>query len=75
MLNVSSKSIELCNKVTRISQHFHLQVFLNQTFLYALFQISFRGAFQDCGKTFEIKLLQKLLQMLPALEDSSILNV
>ena len=59
MFNVSSKSIEPCNKVMRISEHFHLEVFLYQTFLYVKFRSSIRGAFQECHKTSEIELLQK----------------
>ena len=35
-------------KVLRISEHFHLQVFLYETFLYVVFQSSTRGAFQNC---------------------------
>ena len=45
-----------CNKVVRISQHFCLQVFLYQAFLYVKFQSSVTGAFQDCHKTSEIEL-------------------
>ena len=59
MFNVSSKLMKPCNKVMRTSEHFYLQVFLYQTFLYVVFQISIRGAFQDCHKTSEIELLQK----------------
>ena len=59
MFNVSSKSLKPCNKVMRISEHFHLQVFLYQTFLYVVFQSSIKGAFQDCHKTSEIELSQK----------------
>ena len=43
----------------RISEHFRLQVFLYQTYLYVVFQSSIRGAFQDWHKTSEIELLQK----------------
>ena len=43
----------------RISEHFRLQVFLYQTFLYVVFQSSIKGAFHDCHKTSEIELLQK----------------
>ena len=59
MFNVSSKSIKPSNKVMRIRQHFHLQVFLYQTFLYVKFQSSIRGEFKDCQKTFETEILQK----------------
>ena len=41
MFNVSSKSIKPCNKVKKISEHFHLQVFLYQTF--------FRSSRQRCS--------------------------
>ena len=44
-------------KVLRISEHFHLQIFLYQTFLYVKFQSSIRGEFQDCHKTFETEIL------------------
>ena len=71
MFNVSSQSIKPCTKVMRISEPFHLQVFLCQTFLYVAFQNSISGAFQDCHKTSEIGLLQKRQQMLP----DSIINV
>ena len=43
----------------RIRQHFHLQVFLYQTFLYVKFRSSIRGEFKDCHKTFETETLQK----------------
>ena len=55
----------------RISEHFHLQVFLYQTFLYVKFQSSIRGEFKDCHKTFETETLQNRQQMMP----SSIINV
>ena len=71
MLKVSSKSVKPCNKVMRISEYFHLQVFLYQTFLYVVFQSSIRGAFEDCHKTSEIELLQNRQQMSP----NSIMNV
>ena len=59
MFNVSSKSIKPNIKVMRISEYFHVQVFLYQTFLYVKFQSSIRGEFQDCHKTSETELLQK----------------
>ena len=43
----------------RISEHFHLQVFLYQTFLCVKFQSSIRGQFKDRHKTFETETLQK----------------
>ena len=43
MFNVSSQSIKSCNKVMRISEHFHLEVFHYQIFLFVLFQSSIRG--------------------------------
>ena len=56
----SQNELNLPKKILRTSKHFHLQIFLYQTFLYAVFQISIRGAFQECQKkTFEIKLLHK----------------
>ena len=57
MFNVSAKSIKPCNKVMRISELFHLQVFLYQTFLYAVFQSSIRGALRTSSP--EIELLQR----------------
>ena len=42
-----------------ISEHFHLQVFLYQTFLYVALQSSIRGVFQDYQKTSQIELLRK----------------
>ena len=56
--NVSSKSIKPSNKVRRISQHFHLQVFLYQTFSYIVFQ-NIMSAFGTAHKTSETELLQK----------------
>ena len=43
----------------RISDHFHLQVFLYQTFLYVKFQSGITGEFEDCRKIFETEILQK----------------
>ena len=59
MFNFSSKSIQPGNKVMRISEHFHLQVFLYQIFLCVKYQSNIRDEFQDCHKTSEIDLLQK----------------
>ena len=59
MFNVSSKSIKASNKVMRIREHFHLQVFLYQAFLDVKFQSSIRGEIKDCHKTFETETLQK----------------
>ena len=59
MFNVSSKSIKTCNIVMRTSDHFQLQVFLYQTFLYIVFQSRITWEFQDCNQTSEIELLQK----------------
>ena len=50
MFNVPSKSFKPCNKVMTISEHFYLQVFLGQTFLYFNFQSSKRGVFQIATK-------------------------
>ena len=55
MFNVSSKSIKHCNKVMRISEHFQLQVFLYQMFLYVKLQRSIKRAFQDFHQTSEMK--------------------
>ena len=55
MFNVSSKSIKHCNKVMRISEHFQLQVFLYQMFLYVKLQSSIKGAFQDSHQTSEMR--------------------
>ena len=43
----------------KISEHFHLQVFLYQTFLFVKFQSIIRGDFQDYHKTIETEILQK----------------
>ena len=43
----------------RTSDHFQLQVFLYQIFLYIVFQSRITGEFQDCNQTSEIELLQK----------------
>ena len=59
MFYVPSKSIKPSNKVMRIRKHFHLQVFLYQTFLNVKFQSSIMGEFQDCHKTSETEILQK----------------
>ena len=59
MFNVSPKSIKTSDKFTRISEHFHSQVFLYQTFSCVKFQSSIRGGFQDRRKTSKIELLQK----------------
>ena len=55
MFNFSSKSIKHCNKVMRISEHFQLQVFLYQMFLYVKLQSSIKGAFQDSHQTSEMR--------------------
>ena len=76
MFNVSSKSIKPCNKLMRIDDHSHLQVFFYQTFfLYVVFQSSIRSAFQVFLKTCEIELLQKYTTDLAALEDNSISSI
>ena len=60
MFNVSTKSIKPCNKIMRISDHFYLQFFSTRLFFYVVFSSGIRGAFQDCHKTSEIELSQKL---------------
>ena len=67
MFSVSSKSIKTCNIVMRTSDHFQLQVFLYQTFLYIVFQSRITGEFQDCNKTSEIELLQKEVTLVACL--------
>ena len=59
MFNISSKSIKHCNEVMRVSELFHLQVFLYRMFLYVKLQSSIKDVFQDSHKTSEIELLKK----------------
>ena len=66
MFNVSSKSIKPCNKVMRICKHFHMHVFLYQTFLYVVFQSSIGVYFRTATNYLRLSFYKNRKQMLPA---------
>ena len=66
MFKLSSKSIKPCNKVMRISEHFHLKDFIYRTFLYVVFQSIFRGALRTALKHLRLNFYKNRQQMLPA---------
>ena len=72
MFSVSSKSIKPCNKVLRISEHFHVQVFLHQTFYMLNFNVVSGVHFRTAAtEHLRLGFYKNRQQMLPA----SIINV
>ena len=71
MFNVFSKSIKASNKVMRIRDHFHLQIFLYQTFYMSNFKVASGVNLRTATKHLKLRFYKNRQQMMQA----SIINI